>query len=267
MNEWKALIARITLFPRPELSSPSEQSALDLYKQIWEGDPDNFRRSPNPLLPSQAQGNRADLTVACSSHPSRIDFNLRASEPVHQIAQPPLQLIENTTELHAEMKRIVSVLGKDCVKSSIFRVAIFVKFVTVKPSVEDANKTLISIIPEQYRLRITDEEDFMLQLNHSGPSANLKDIRMNLITKWSVDRIQVLTMSLPPVGGTTSALPGLGMAIADQFIAASLSLDANNVPDQALQTLTTEQRTSLLLDGLSWVATTQRDFGLNIKGF
>jgi hypothetical protein len=160
---------------------------------------------------------------------------------------------------------MVSVLGKDCVRSSIVRVAIFVKFVTLNPSIEDANKTLISIMPEQYRLRITDEEDFMLQLNHSGPSATLKDIRMNLITKWSVDRIQVLTMSLPPMGGTTSALPG--MAHAEQFIAASLSLDANNVPDQTYQLLTTEQRTSLLLDGLSWVAETQRDFGLNIKGF
>src|SRR6266705_54164 len=143
INEWKALQARITLFPAAPSSQPT-QSALELYQQVCEGSPDNFQKSQNPLAPSLAQGKRDDLMAACVVHPTRIDFNL--AQPV-QPTQPPqstLPVIENTRQLHVELSRIATVIRKHTMTDSINRVALYAQFISLKPSSTEANKTILS---------------------------------------------------------------------------------------------------------------------------
>jgi len=264
MSEWKALAGRVTLFLQPEGASGSELSALELYKRIWEADPDNFQKSTNPLFPSQAQGKRLGLTVACSVHPLRIDFNLAPTAAEIQSSQPALSLIEDTTQLRTELMQIATVLGKAVVPNTCIRVALFVHFVNVNPNVVEANKKLISIMPEQYRVRLTNEEEFALQINSPRPSLKFKDLRMNFISKWSVDRIQVLTISLPMGGAPAAAQPGIGVPRAHEFIAAGVSFDCNNVPDKSLSA---DQQSALLFEGLTFATKAQYDYGLKVEGF
>src|SRR5712692_3580155 len=75
MNEWKALVGRISLFTAAPWSAAP--SALDLYRNIWETEPDNFFKQPNPLMPSVAQGGIGNLTASCVIQQSRIDFNFQ----------------------------------------------------------------------------------------------------------------------------------------------------------------------------------------------
>src|SRR5260221_3759195 len=203
MSDWRALSARITLFSDPGSRSGADFSALNLYTRIW-GDPDNFQKAPNPLSPSQASGKRGPIAVACSAAPRRIDFNL---SPPSDDQLTTLSLIEDTTQLHTELQRVALELGKGVVSSGVLRVALFVQFVTVKPTLAEANRTLALMIPERYRPDLTDEGDVILQINNARTSSRLSDRKMNFITKWSVDRIQVLSISLPANLAAAALLP------------------------------------------------------------
>src|ERR1700728_466467 len=106
MAEWKAAAGRIILFSAAPMS-PAQLSPLELYRQVWGGEPDNFQRQTNPLLPSYAQGSVGALTVVCVTQPTRIDFNLGPPSPTLEVAQD-FPLIEDTAKLHAELERILA---------------------------------------------------------------------------------------------------------------------------------------------------------------
>jgi hypothetical protein len=266
MNEWKAAVGRITLFPTATvLSSPP--SALDLYKRVWGGDPDNFQRQANPLMPTVAQGKRGGITASCFVHPVRIDFNLTPTSPPHEITQLSFPLIEDTTQLHTELARIMDDIGQGLVSGSVVRVALNVQFLAMRPSPVEANKTLTSIIPSKYGVKITDEEDFIFQINRPYASREVRSVKMNSLTKWSVDRLQVFTMAIP-MGGALGPAPANitsgGNRQGAEYIAASVTIDNNNVPVDAISSA---QQSSLLHEALIAAAQTQQDIGLNIEGF
>ena len=83
---------------------------------------------------------------------------------------------------------------------------------------------------------------------------------MNFLTKWSMDRFQVVNISFTPVVGSQS-MPSQGQS----HIAASVVFDFNNVPVNV--SLNGEQQSSLLLEGLTAAKGMQREFGLNVEGF
>lgn len=125
---------------------------------------------------------------------------------------------------------------------------------------------LTSHIPDQYGVKVSDEEDFIFQINRSYSSRSAEGIKMNFITKWSVDRLRVLTFAVSAGGpSTTSAqTPASGSQTAD-FIAASVNFDINNVP--AATPLPSGHPASLLREALLAVARMQQAIGLNIEGF
>jgi hypothetical protein len=266
MNEWKAFFGRITLFPVVQLSPLL--SAIELYQRVWHGGPDTFQKQTNPLAPSVAQGTRGGMTVACLTHPSRIDFNLTpVQSPPQELAQMSLPIIEDTSKLHAELMRIMDVIGKEVILGSVVRVALNVQFLALKQSSEEANSTLMTVIPDQYGIRITDEKDFIFQINRPYTSREVGEIKMNAVTKWSVDRLQVLTIAVPMSGTHLSASveAALPKPQTKEFIAASVSFDINNVPSE--NQLSGSQQTPLLREALTTVAQTQQDIGLNVEGF
>ena len=261
MNEWKPILARMSLFP----TAPPLPSALELYKQLWKSDPDNFQKPPNPLLPSLAKARRGGLNVGCSVHPQRIDITLTSSSLEGQMSSETLDLIEDIGQLNNELLEIVSGLGKETVSHSVNRVAFYVQFFSVKPNRVEANKAVLSIVPEQYRVKLVDEEEFILQISHPRMSSKVNNIKMNFISKWSVERIQILTISLPPTGAPSVSLPGIGAPRAKEFLAASATFDINNMPTDQL--LTAAQQSSLLLEGLTAAQQLQQNYGLDVKGF
>lgn len=266
MNEWKALVGRITIFPASQ-SSVALPSALDLYKKVWEGDPLNFQGPTNPLSPSLAQGKRAGLGISCSVHPLRIDFTLSPVGRESPSEAPRLSVIEDSKEFHDELARIARIVGRDLVTHPILRVATFLQFVSIEASPIEANKALMSIVPEQYRLKLGDEEEFILQLSRPRMSQKVENLKMNLITKWSVERFQIVSL-LVPMGTAPLVAPQSGIAPqVNEFIAASVAFDNNNVPVPANKPLSDGLQSSLLLEGLAHTAISLRESRLNIKGF
>lgn len=265
MNEWKSSGGRITLFPAA-VSTPS-LSALELYRQVWGEEPDSFQRQPNPLMPSVAQGNSNGLKAVCVAQPARIDFNLtpppRQDEAQQEVAFP---LIEDTGLLHSELSGLIDVVDRNAVLRSVVRVALGIQFLALKPSSTEANGVLTASIPQQYGVKITDEEDFIFQINRPYTSRSAEGIKTNFITKWSVDRLQILTFAFSAGGPTTTSAqtPASGSQTAE-FIAASVNFDINNVP--TLTPLPNGQPASLLREALIAIAQMQQAIGLNIEGF
>jgi hypothetical protein len=263
MSEWKALSARITLFPiSPPSSGPL--SAVDLYRQVWRGEPDSFQKEQSALLPMVAQGKQNGITIGCFSHPARIDFNL--SPAVVPTSELSLALIDDTRQLYAELIGIIDALAVGTVSIPASRVAFAAQFITLKPSLQETNQTLTRIMPDQYRIKLSDEDDLIFQINRPRPSSKVEGIRMNFITKWSIERLQVIGLAIPSSGVPIAAsreIPSPPSAV-KSFIAASVSLDNNNVPGPSLNNT---QQAALLLEGLSEAGATLRQLGLKVDGF
>ena len=135
----------------------------------------------------------------------------------------------------------------------------------------------MTIIPEQYRTTLTNEEGFVFQINRPHTSSQLPNIRMNFVTKWSVERAQVVTFSLPTQGGPiinqqqmpmpNSSQQQMPIPSSTEFIMPSIVFDFNNSPYLPDTNLTSEQQSLLLLEGLSRIDQTQHELGLNFSGF
>jgi hypothetical protein len=256
MNEWKTLASRVTLFP---IGTSSPPSALELYQKVW-GQPDNFQKPSSALAPAVAQGTNGDVMVACSVHPMRVDFNFFAPFPSSIVEEERPPVLEDATHLRAELERIIGnvVCGGDLgILAS--RVAINAQFVLLCTNATESNKALISVMPKQYRMQITDEEDFIFQINRPQNHPDIQNVRMNYITKWSTDRIRLGSLFLPTNGSLT--VPSTRR----EFIVASVTFDNNNVP--VIQSLGNKEQSSLLYEGLNALVRIQHDLGLNVKGF
>ena len=262
MSEWKALVGRISIFPSQSDPMPS---ALEVFKAIWGVDPDSFKKQANPLLPTIAQGTQSGMVATCSTNPGRLDVEL---SPVRSFDLPDssFPLIEDTSQLHNELEKIIHAIAQGHVSGPVSRVALVVHMVTLCSDVTEANKIVTSIMPAKYHVGITDEGDFIFQINQTYASHKHSRITMNSLRKWSIERFQVLSIRVQMGGGPVPASTGVpSTTLTKEFLAASLMLESNNVPVSDL--LTTEEQSSLLLESLVEIAQTQRNVGLNIEGF
>jgi len=265
MNEWKALTGRLTFFPlAPTLSPAAPASAL--YRQVWRAEPENFLTQPNALLPSMATGRRGALTARCLAHPSRVDFDFSPSPPREPRSE--LQLIEDTSELHTELSHVIEALADFEFPNGVSRIALYLQFLSPKSSSADANSLLCKVIPSEYGVKIRGEEDFVFQVNRPYLSRTVEPIKMNSLTKWSADRIQLVTLSFPAGGQLVSSMPANPSLPASQiveFIAASVAFDINSVPSTT--PLANLSQSLLLTEALASASRAQVALGLNVEGF
>jgi hypothetical protein len=261
MNELKVFMGRITVFPAVSTSSPLPSSSV-LYRGMWGDDPDSYQKQANPLAPSVAQGKQDGITTNCLVQPTRIDFSFVATATEQTMGE--LAVIEQAEKVTAELTRMIAAIGRGAISLDALRVALFVHLLARAKDHEQANSVLMKTIP--YGLRISNEEDMILQINHPYRSRQLQGVEMNSITKWSVDRFQVMTISISGDGPTGPTLAG-GHASQPQIqerLAASVTFDINNRAVQA--PLTSGHQASLLLEALDTVSRTQREIGLNLEG-
>src|SRR5207248_1561787 len=105
----------------------------------------------------------------------------------------------------------------------IIRAATYVQIISLETNSTEANKVLMSIVPEQYRIALSSEEEFILQVNRPRMSEQVDKLRLNLITKWSVETFQVISLavaadvSAPTVAPQASVMPQVA-----NFVAASV---------------------------------------------
>jgi hypothetical protein len=215
-------------------------------------------------MPTIAQGKRDGLTVGCSVHPTRIDFNLNPPMGSREIHEMSLVLIEDTVQLQTELVRLIDFIGGgENIGAPVSRVGLNLHFVAVIPSILEANEVLINALPERYRVRIKDEEDFVFQVNQPRMSRNVEGVKINYITKWSIERFQMFNISIT-VGAPVIDQRGLTQKGPD-FVTASVMFDHNNVPVNF--SLDGKQQSALLVEDLTAAKEMQRDIGLNIEGF
>jgi len=261
MSNWKAIQGRLSVFPAT--ASAALPSALTLYQNLWGGDPEGFQGAPNPLLPSMAHGKRGTLGVNCIVLPGRVDVNLGPISPDTPSNSVPL--IEDAEQFVSELRRLATVLSTALVKSTISRIATYVKFVSLEETNAAANKAVLKITPQRFQVGLEDEQEFVLQINQPRSSERFEGLQLNLITKWTVERYQILSFVVPMGGGPMPAQPQAPAPQSSEFIAASVAMDFNNVPVDKV--LSHDEQSSLLLEGLTQTSQTMRECGLDIKGF
>lgn len=266
MNEWKAATGRVTLFPASP-NSFSQVSGLQLFHHVWGTDPDNFQKQDNPLMPSVAQGRRGGIAYGCSVHPSRLDFIFGpVPPPAHDVSKVTFELIENARQLRRGLMQVFDGLGGGGVSEGVARVALNLQILVLKPNFVEANEALAEVIPKNFGLKITDEEDVIFQVNKPYASGRVPGVTMNAVTKWSVARLQVMKFSVP-AGGTISPATtnaALGKPQRADFIAASVALDVNSAPLDA--PIPSEGQSLLMRESLVWVEQKQAELGINVEG-
>jgi hypothetical protein len=163
----------------------------------------------------------------CLAHPSRIDFSL---SPVLSEQSLTLPVIEDGKHFHDELSWLLETIGNGIAVGYVVRIAVFLHFVFIKQTYLDANREISKVIPAPYSPKITDEEDFVFQINQPRISEHVQNTKLNFITKWSVEGFQIATQQImvgalagmPRNLSPTSTLP--------EQNAASVQFDNNSVP-------------------------------------
>jgi hypothetical protein len=257
MGNWKPQLGRITLFP----SVPTSQvtPALELYQEFWRREPESFQKGPtqNPFAPSVAQGNSEELSFTCSQNPIRIDFTISPIQNVLAISEPNFPLVENSRKLREELDRLIEVVHERPSVVPAGRVALAMQFTQVCASFPDANMAVTSALPNDLRVHLSEERDFILQVNRARKSTSVQDMTINFITKWAVEQVQLLAIT--PGGSTGMANPTI------EYHNATILCDNNNVPANRL--LSADEQTSILKEALGGVSEQLRNSSLEIEGF
>jgi hypothetical protein len=253
MGLWKALLGRVTLFPIIPTGTEAV-SALDLYRRVWGSDPDVFQKQPPSgtlLVPSVAQGTQNGLSVSCLVQPVRIDLSITPQ------AQAGFKLIEDTRLFHDALSGVVrTITNNNTIPTN--RAACSAQFSCPAKDYHEANVFLSSSIPNQYKVALEDEEDFILQINRPR---QIDDIKMNYITKWSADRLQVMSLQVvPPQGQAASALGQL----VSEYILANVTFDNSSAPAALLPN---DRLHSVLEATLQSMSEQQREANLDLEGF
>jgi hypothetical protein len=262
MAEWKAFTGRISLFPT---SPPLETlpSANDLYRTIWESDPDNFHKAEHALASAIAQGKRGVIMATCTVHPTRMDINLGAAQATEGQMATQLPLIEDFAALASEMERVINAVGR--LPGKLPRVALFTQFLSIQPTVAEANKKVVRVIPREYGVSVVhDEEDLVFQLNRPYFSKAIQNLKMNSVVKWSVERIQMMALQMPGPGSLTNPQGAFLPPRIFDFTAGSVGIDINNMPTFPLSGA---QQVELLAEGQAESMRVQQELGLTDKTF
>src|SRR5260370_2567950 len=127
---------------------------------------------------------------------------------------------------------MIAGIGRDATSVSAFSVALFVHLLARTKGTQEAINALVKTIP--YGLKLSNEEDLIFQVNRPYTSRQVPQVEMNSIIKWSMDRFQVVTISISGDGPTGPALAG-GPSPASQIqtpIGATVGFDINSPPLQ-----------------------------------
>ncbi len=206
------------------------------------------------------------MTVNCAAHPSRIDFSLMPPSSDRPFQAKSLPTIEDAKIFREELSLIIDRIGKGVPSGPISRVACIFQFVAVQPSVEEANAAILSIMPPRYRIKLTNEEEFIFQINEPKNSQGVEHFRLNYITKWSVERFQLLSLQLPSAGmSPVSMIAGvLPFSATTQLLVASVVFDNNTIPSN--QEMPASQQTELLREAFVAAEKSQNNINIKIAG-
>lgn len=264
MGEWKTLSVRIVVF----LSGPGKSlPASAHYLSVWGVAPENAHQPQNnALAPTVAQGEKGDLILNCTTFPGRVDFVFSPKVTNLNPEQPELGLIHDDDLLRQEIDSLVQTIETRPITDQAARVGVVIQVCRPAANVSEANRHLSGKLPSGYTIPITDESDFILQLNYRSENDDSVRMIINRVTKWSVDQFHVMTFQLPQIG---QVLPGGFPAIPHIQRAASVSFDYNTLPpeDNSALILNPAQQCAMLRQMVSEIYTQQKFYKLNSDSF
>ncbi len=259
---WKLAAGQLTLFSSP--GSPPGFSALDVYKAIWGDQPDSFQRQPAPLGPTFANGRRGNAVVGCTVQPLRVDIALNPVQVGLIEPGDSLPMFEGASEILDEFENVLNAIGAAKIEGSYNRIALQVQYRAQASSPAEANDILAASLPDRYRLHLKDEENVLLQINSPYENERVGSLRVNRVTRWSVDTVQVLTIAVPI--GATQVSPGASGAPEvprlTPFITATVSFEENNAPSPV--PLSCDQLVQLGREGIKHAMESGRALGFEI---
>jgi hypothetical protein len=260
MSDWKAQSAQVVLFPVVPGGAPVD-SALELYKAIWQTDPDSFQKhvAGSPFVLSSARGTVEGLAAACLAQPIRIDFTLA---PLQQSAIATMTpLIDDSKHFSAQLAHLIEALGDLQTGPQINRVSCVVKFAMISPNFVSANKSISSKLPKPYHVVLSDETDFVLQINRARPSKALDNITINFITKWSIERTQLITFTVDAAAGQA-----LGPSqMVHELIMPNIVFDNNNV--QLPRPMSKGEQKAIFAECLQGTSAQLKECNIAVEGF
>ena len=174
-----------------------------------------------------AQGVTGHFSRVCQSQPIRTDLTFG---PGGQTFQPGLAGIEDTVGLRAEMMKVFGVIDSAFQGTPLSRVAVYLQLGQEAPDIPEANKTISAAIWQTKQIALDHEEDFILQLNRPRPDAS-DTMKLHFITKWSVERVQVLTFAGQFPVGATSGIASNVPVVSDKIVP-TVAFDNSNAPLQ-----------------------------------
>lgn len=245
---WKASLGRIVLF----VTAPAypRASVIELYRELWDVQPENISTPENLLLPAIASGSRNALIMTCAAVPGRIEFSI-TPQPRDL---PALPLIQDRQALYSELTSITEFARDGFDYAPVVRVAFHLQLLSPQSDIVQANRVLLSALPERYKVRLTNQEDFLLQVNEPYRSDST-GLKINCVTKWSIETFRIVGV---PTGGDAQ--------IEVTQIAPSVLFDFNSarVSDESLSS---EQRYNILREALQVVGERQASMGIHDEGF
>ena len=218
MAGWQFLTARVTLFPGALL----DRRAADIFREIWSSEPDSFQSGPpGPIgLSSAATAVRDGVGVTVNVQPGRVDLSFG---PIGGEIAAPVPFM-NTQALVPAIDRLVDKLPN--LPSN--RIACFLTLGQICPDIVSANELIRSVMDSDYRpARLSDEFDFIFQVNHVTNSTVLPNLKYNLIIKFGVERLN--TIFIPPQVPFVASSQSLGMMSREQIVS-TVTVDYNNHP-------------------------------------
>jgi hypothetical protein len=258
MSAWRVQAARVTVFPLLA-SGTAPRSALDLYKAVWGKEPDNFQSQSAPIPTSQAQGVVGTIGRICQSQPIRADFTFMPTTGADATVLP---LIEDTELLSTEMAALIGSISKAFQKAPLNRVAAFLQVGQETTNYSDANKALSGAMWEDKKVSLSDEEEFLLQINPTRSDSKDPTLKLNFITKWAVERVQLMTFFNQVSAGN----PGMANApVVIEKIVPSIALDNSNMPLQ--KPFADSEITRVLLELFREMPSQLKRCNISIKGF
>jgi hypothetical protein len=253
---WKLAAGQVTLFSSP--GSPPKFTALEVYQAIWKDDPDNFQRQPAVLGPTVANGRRKNAMVGCTVQPLRVDIVLNPVQTAQIRPDSSLPVFGSANEVRGEFESVFNAIAAGGVKGSYNRIAVRMQFRAQASNHTEANTVLAASLPDRYRLHLSDEEDVVLQVNSPYRDEATGNLKVNRLTRWSVETVQVLTFAVP-IAPTQAAPEGPQVAT---FTTATLSFEENNVPSKT--PLSDAQLAHLGREGIKHATEAGREFGFQI---
>lgn len=220
---WKADLIQGVLFPVPTLP---QIDALEAWQLAFEDQPEAFRRPPNPLQLSQAEGTSAGVRMTISAQFGRLDVNATPLPPT-----APTQEAVQIEDLSAAAEEVTRVLISLCHKVKIVRAALVGN---LSQSLNTDAEVVARLVEETGGVWFPHPPlDSLYQLNVRRQYNVPDKLGMNRVLTWSAGFRQIVTMPIDQAS-TVSQLP-----IIKSTPLISFKIDVNSATASDI----TEQRT------------------------